>query len=193
MSRNSDISPGALPTPVAAGQAAAPGGSCHLSNDKPSVSSAAVLELRVRNHPGPCPTSQACLRAAISISRQLSACRWPTGPRAACCCWCRTNLVCSRSSVSWPNFPTSLLCAIAPTWERSFLPADRCDGRTTVSHWPAVTQTYVVPWRRRFGSRGSSAHVGQNKRQTTSSACCFCLERYKRLYWNGIFHARFPG
>lgn len=47
-----DISPGALPTPVAAGQAAAPGGSCHLSNDKPSVSSAAVLELRVRNHPG---------------------------------------------------------------------------------------------------------------------------------------------
>jgi acetolactate synthase-1/3 small subunit len=46
-----DISPGAPPAPAAV-PAGLPGVICHLLNDKASAATTAVLELRVRNHPG---------------------------------------------------------------------------------------------------------------------------------------------
>ena len=47
-----DISTGDPGAPIAAGRADSPSGFCHLINDKTAGPDTAVLELRVRNHPG---------------------------------------------------------------------------------------------------------------------------------------------
>jgi len=94
--------PGSAPT---ATQPAAPGGGCHLSSDKASAPTA-VLELRVRNHPGTMSHVTGLFHAAASISRPLSACPSTAGPQAACCCSLPMSPAWSKWSASSPNCTT---------------------------------------------------------------------------------------